>query len=106
MKFRYIYMGIGSFLVATLLTLTDPDSGFITDLPFGGQFIATVVLLSRIILYAAATHFTRKGFIDYVDLEELFVLAKRGNQAAGSAIIGVAIMYLAIAVLIYAAVKV
>ena len=35
MRFRNVFLGIGSLLVVAVLLLSDPDSGLIRNLPFG-----------------------------------------------------------------------
>lgn len=104
-RFRYTYMGLFSVLVILGLILGDPDQGLITDLPFGATTAATVLLLSRAVLYITLFHLSRKGLFDYVDMKVLFDQARDGNQAAAIGIVGIAIMCLSIALLIYAAVN-
>ena len=105
MRFRYVYMGIGSVLVILLALLTDPDSGFIQNLSVGVGIIATIAVLSKVVLHVAVLHLSRKALADYIDLEEYFLEARKSPQGAGLALIAVAIMMLSISIIIYAVVK-
>ena len=103
MRFRNIYLGIGSFLVLLIWILTDPQIGLVQSLPIGASTLATVVLLLNTVLYAGVLHFTRKGLIDYVDLKKLYDRSMQTPEGAGSATIGIGLIYIAIAITIYAA---
>lgn len=105
MRFRNIYMGIGSILVLLIWVLTDPQLGFVQNMSFGASTIATVVLLLKTVLYAGVLHVTRKALMDYLDLEAFFKKAIQSPEGAGSATIAVALIYIAIAITIYAAVN-
>ena len=52
MRFRVVFMGLGSLLTLMLLVLSDPSVGAIKQLPFGGQ---TVALLLGGVLLGVAT---------------------------------------------------
>ena len=101
-RFRYTFMGLGSLFAAILMTVADPDLQIITELPLAAPFIATIAILAKIVLYAGALHYTRKGLFDYIDMQELFTLTKKGNSAAGLALIALGCIHIAIAILIYA----
>lgn len=103
MRFRHIYMGLGSLLVILLWLLTDPDSGIIQSLPIGGSTIATLVILLKGILYVALLHLSRKALFDYLDMGKLFEVATRSPEGAGKGIIGIAIAMVAIAIVMLAA---
>jgi hypothetical protein len=103
MRFRHVYMGVGSILVILLLLLSDPDAKIIHNLPIGGGTLATLVILLKTVLYAAVFHLTRKGLMDYLDLEEFFNLAKASPTGAGLAVVGAGLFGIAIAIVIYAA---
>lgn len=105
MRFRYVYMGIGSILVILLALLTDPDSGFIQNLTVGAGVVATIAVLSKVVLHVAVLHLSRKALIDYVDLEDYFLEALKSPQGAGLALVAVSIMMLSIAIIIYAVVR-
>lgn len=104
-RFRYVYIGLGSILAIMLLLISDPQTDLIQNMPFGASTIANLVLMFRVILFAALLHVTRKGLFDYIDLEAVFNQAIRTSEGAGKVFIGMAIFCLAIAILIYAAVR-
>ena len=103
MRLRNIYTIIGSVLVLLLWVLTDPDGGLLQHLTFGSSAIATIVILSKSILYVAVLHVTRKALFDYIDLGDLYDKAKETPQGAGLAIVGVGLFIVACAIVIYAA---
>jgi len=101
MRFRNIYTIVGSFLVIFLWLLTDPDSGLIQHMSFGASTVATLVVLTKSLLYVTLLHYSRRALFDYIDLSEYFESAKRDGDS-GEALIALAIFTLAIAVVIYA----
>lgn len=103
MRFRHVYLGIGSVLVLLLWILTDPKIGLIQSLPIGASTVATIVLLLKTVLYAGVLHFTRKGLIDYVDLKKYFDRALQTPEGAGHATIAIGLIFIAIAITIHAA---
>lgn len=104
MRFRYVYMGIGSILVMLLAIVSDPDTGFIQNLSIGVSLLTTIVILSKMILYVAMMHLSRKALVDYIDLEDYFKKALETSQGASGALIAVAILMLAISVIMAAVV--
>jgi hypothetical protein len=105
MRFRYIFLLLGSALVIALMLATDPDSGFFTQRSFGAGTIAMLVVLLQSILYVALLHYSRKGLFDYLDLEELYRTAKVTPEGASRAMVAIAIAMVAIAIVIHAAVR-
>lgn len=105
MRFRHIFMGIGSVLVITLLFLSDPSTGFIAKLPVGSGTIGLLLGLVVSILYIALLHVSRKGLFDYLDLERFFTKAYETPQGAGLALIAVSLAMIAISIAIHAAAK-
>lgn len=103
MRFRYIYMGLGSFLTILLWLLTDPDSGFIENLPFGASTVATIAILLKSVWYVAFLHLSRRALLDYLDLKSYFDKAMQTSEGAGRALVAVAIMMVAISVVMFAA---
>lgn len=103
MRFRHVYIGLGTFFVLLISLLTDPDSGLVQGLPFGAGTVATVVILLKAILYTGLLHITRKGLIDYFDMQEFLEKAKQTSEGAGNATIGVGLYTIAMAIVIYAA---
>lgn len=105
LRFRHVYMGIGSLLVILILMLTDPDNAIVAKLPFGAGTTASLIILLTSFLYVTVLHLSRKALIDYIDLQEFFKKALLTPEGAGKALIGVGLMMIAIAIVILAAVK-
>jgi hypothetical protein len=105
LRFRHGYMTIGSFLVILLWLFTDPDNNIISHLPFGASTVATIAILLKSILYVTVLHLSRKALMDYLDLKTVFEKAMQTSEGAGQVFIGVGLVFLAIAVTIYAAVR-
>lgn len=103
MRFRTIYMVIGSLLTLAVLFLSDPDSGFITDLPFGAGTLTILIVLVSSILYVALLHLSRRALMDYLDLSKYFAKALQTSEGSGLAIIGVGLIMISVAIVILAA---
>lgn len=103
MRFRHVYMGVGSALVLFIWLLTDPDVGIITHMGFGASTVATLVILLKSVLYVAVLHLSRKALMDYLDLEDVFKKAKETSEGAGRAAMGVGLITIAIAIVMFAA---
>ena len=103
-RFRHLYMAFFSILIIIASLLADPDNGLIQELPFGAGTIAMLLVTVRAVIYITLLHVSRRALFDYIDLEVYFEEAKKGNAAAGQAIIGVGIAMVAIALLIASAV--
>ena len=102
MRFRHIYTIVGSLVVLLLWLFTDPDLGIIQNLSYGASTVATLVILTKALLYVTLLHYSRKALFDYLDLEEFFTKAKENSQSSAIALIAVSIFTLAISVAIYA----
>lgn len=105
MRFRNIFIGIGSLLVIILLLLSDPDGGLVQNLPFGAGTLSTIIILVVSILYVGLLHYSRKALLDYLDLEELFNKAKLTPEGSGLAIIGIGLIMVSVSIVILAATK-
>lgn len=105
MRFRNVFLGVGSALVTAVLLMSDPDSGFVRNLPFGAGTLSFLIILVSSILYVGLLHLSRKGLFDYLDLEEYFKKAKLSPEGAGMALIAVGLFSIAIAIVILAAAK-
>ena len=105
MRFRNIFIGIGSLLVIILLLLSDPDGGLVQNLPFGAGTLSTIIILVISILYVGLLHYSRKALLDYLDLEELFNKAKLTPEGSGLAIIGIGLIMVSVSIVILAATK-
>lgn len=104
-RFRYVYMVLGCIFVTLLLLVSDPDAQIIQNMPIGASTAATFILLFKTVLYAAILHVTRKGLFDYIDLQSVVENAMRTPEGAGRVFQGVGLFSVAIAILIFAAVR-
>jgi len=105
LRFRYVFLGIGSLLTILALLMSDPDGGLINNLPFGAGTLSIIIILITSILYVGILHLSRRALIDYIDLEQYFKKALVTPEGAGLAIIGVGLMMISVALVILAAVK-
>lgn len=102
LRFRRLYVVLGTFLVFFLWLITDPDVGLIQHLSFGAGLLAMLVFMSKGLLASVLLYVTRKAMFDYkeADLQNLGVEAKKDPQAAALYSISIAIQTLAFAVVI------
>lgn len=105
MRFRHVFMGIGSLAAIFILLMIDPGNGLKLALPFGATLAANIAWLLQSFFYIGFLHIARKGLLDYLDLEEYFLKAKTTPEGAGYALIAVGLMMVAIAIVIMAATK-
>lgn len=103
MRFRNVFLGIGSILVTIVLLMSDPDSGLVKNLPFGAGTLSFMIILISSILYIGLLHLGRKALFDYINLEEYFKKAKLTSEGSGQALIAVGLFSIAIAIVILAA---
>ena len=103
MRFRTIYMGIGSLLTVLVLLLSDPDNSLITSLPVGAGTLTILIVLMSSILYVGLLHLSRRALMDYVDLSRFFTKALQSPEGSGLAIIGVGLIMVSISIVILAA---
>ena len=103
MRFRHVFMGIGSFLVILLWLLSDPDSGLISQLPIGAGTLATFIVLTKVVVYMAFFQLSGNSLFDYLDIEEHFKKAKETPEGAGKALIAVGLGLIAVALVLYTA---
>lgn len=103
MRFRNIYMVLGSILTLMVLFFSDPDGGFITNLPFGAGTLTILIVLVSSVLYVGFLHLSRRALIDYIDLSKLFGKAAQTPEGAGLAIVGVGLIMISISLVIMAA---
>ena len=104
-RFRNVYMIYFGIVVLLLMVFSDPDNGFIQQLPFGASTVATLVLMGRVVLYAALFHVTRRGLFDYVNFRVLLEESLKGNVAAAIGALAICVAMIPIAMLIVAAVR-
>ncbi len=103
MRFRTIYLGLGSFLVGLALLLSDPDSRLIENIPVGASTLTILIVLVSSILYVALLHLSRRALMDYLDLSKYFAKALQTSEGSGLAIIGVGLIMISVAIVILAA---
>ena len=100
MRFRYVYMVLFTLLAFSLMFLTDPDNGIIQNLAYGAGFVATIVLLTKVVVYVSMLHISRKARFDYVDLQKYFTKTVESPLSASIALIAAAIFTLCITLII------
>jgi hypothetical protein len=105
LRFRHAYMTLGSFLVILLWLLTDPDNNIVQHLPFGASTVATLLILLKSVLYVTVLHLSRKALMDYLDLKTVFDRAMQSSEGAGRVFMGVGLVFVAISIVIYSAVR-
>ncbi len=105
MRFRHVFLGIGSLLTVFLLLISDPDSGFVQALPFGAGTLSTLIILVTSLLFIGLLHLARKGLLDYVQFDRFFQKAIQTPEGAGLAIIGIGLIMISISIVISAAVR-
>lgn len=98
-------MVLGSLLVIALWMVTDPDNNIITHLPFGASTIATLTILLKSVLYVTMLHISAISVTDYLKLKDLSIKAMETPEGAGRVFMGVGLIFIAIALVIYAAVR-
>lgn len=77
MRFRTIFLGLGTLLVALALFMTDVDKGASTAIWFLGAASGIIVV--------ALAHISRKGLFDYLDMGEY--ARKAAETPLGSSIV-------------------
>ena len=103
MRFRDIYLGVGSVLVLAVVFMSDPSVGLISQLPFGSSTLGLIINIIISLFYIGLLHYSRKALIDYIDMEVFFKKALETSQGAGMALIGVGLIMVSIAMVIVAA---
>ena len=103
MRFRTIYLGLGSILVGIILLLSDPDSQLITSIPYAASTLTILIVLMSSILYVGLLHLSRRALMDYVDLSRFFTKALQSPEGSGLAIVGVGLIMVSISIVILAA---
>ena len=104
MRFRNVFLGFGSFVIALILLLTDPDSGVLLGfLPVGSSTITTFITLMSSILFVLVLHWSRKALFDYIDLEIVIKKAVESPQGAGLVVVGIGLFVVAVSIVILAA---
>ena len=102
MRFRNVFLAMGSLLTVLVLFLSDPDGGFVQNLPFGSGTVTTLITLLSSVLYVGFLHFSRKALLDYIDLEDYFKKALESSQGSGLALIAVGLVMVSISMVVIA----
>lgn len=105
MRFRHIFMGIGTVFIMFFIFSSDPTVGWLSQLPFGSGLLGVMVGLAIAQLYIGLIHVARKGLFDYIDLEIFFKKALESAVGAGLALVAVSVSMVAISLAILAATK-
>lgn len=105
MRFRHIFMGLGTVFVLFLVFFSDPSVGVLSQLPFGSGLLGVLVGLAIAQLYIGLLHVARKGLFDYIDLETFFNKAIESPVGAGLALLAITVAMVAVSVVILAATK-
>lgn len=84
MRFRFVFLGLGSLAVAAALLATDPDKGVATGM-------LLLALVTPIIAVAFA-HLARRGLFDYLDMSEFADRAKQSPIGAGLVFLGTCVV--------------
>ena len=103
MRFRDIYLGVGSALVLAVVFMSDPSVGLISQLPFGSSTLGLIINIIISLFYIGLLHYSRKALIDYIDMEVFFKKALESSQGAGMALIGVGLIMISISLVVIAA---
>lgn len=105
MKFRYVFMGLGSLLTLIVLFLTDPDLGAIQEMPFGANTLSILIVLLTSVFYIGMLYLGRKALFDYVDLYDVIKKATSTPEGAGLVVVGLGLFSISISIAIYAAIS-
>ena len=103
MRFRYVFLGLGSLYAILLLLLTDVDLGLLYNLPMGKYTIALISNLFVTTLHLGVLYLAVTAFFDYVDIPAFFKKALSSSEGSGLAIIGIGLMSIAIAIVMFVA---
>ena len=90
MKYRDKFMLIGVSVVLISLFVSDPDSGILQNLPWGGSTIAGILMFSKGIFAVAFAHYARKAYFDYPEGDFQTVAAKALEGTTGAGLLAVA----------------
>lgn len=103
MRFRSLFVGLGSLLVLLVVFFSDPTVGLISQLPIGSGTVGVIVNILISLWYVCLLHVCRKGLFDYIDLEVFFKKSMETAEGSGMALIAVAVSMVSIAMVIIAA---
>lgn len=98
-RFRNVYTVFGGTLVIILMILTDPSTGFITDMKYGASVLAYLVSVLLVVLLVGLMHISRKALLDYIDLEKI-VQDAVNNKQSGLVVIAVSLITMSVSLII------
>jgi hypothetical protein len=101
-SFRFVYMIFFGLLLTAATLLTEER---MVKLPFGAGMTTDMLYTLRTVVYVALMHVSRRALVDYIDLEEVFKKAMETSEGAGKIFMGIGLMMVAVAICIFAAVK-
>ena len=102
MKAHEKMLAIGSLLAFVLLVLSDPRVGLISNLPVGYSTIESITRLMITTLYVGVLYLLVKGVLGTIDIHEVYVKAMRSSEGSGMVFIGISVIWLAVALVIFA----
>lgn len=85
LRFRNIFLVLGSIAIVAYLYVTDPNPGYGKTLVFLGTLATPVIAVFF-------SHLARKALFDYLDMGELYSKAKQTATGAGLVFLGVCIV--------------
>jgi hypothetical protein len=100
MRFRNAYIVIGGLLVILLNIITDPDLGWVQNLPFGSSTFVYLLIIMRGILASAFLYITRKALMDYPEADFRKLGIEASKHPIGAAVYAMAISLMTVAVAI------
>ena len=90
MRYRDKFMMFGSGAVLLALFASDPDIGFLQNLPFGGSTLAGLLVFTKAILALAFAHYGRKALFDYPEGDFQKAAAKALESSTGAGLLAIA----------------
>lgn len=84
MRFRNVFIGLGSLVVLAALLASDPENGLLTGM--------LVLGLVTPVLAVAFAHLARKALFDYLDMGEYADKAKESPTGAGLVFLGICLV--------------
>ncbi len=105
MRFRDIYVIVGTITTILLLFVSDPDAKLIQNLGALAGPVVVLTIIAKGILGAALLYVTRKAMFDYpiADFGKLGENASRTPEGAGLYAIAIAIMVVGFAIVLVGA---
>ncbi len=94
-RFRYLFLIIGCFIVLAGLVATDPDNNFFGRLPFGAAVVAWLLNTAKSVVVVAMAWLSLKALYDYPEAQgqRLHRAVAKGNRSAGLALVAKAIVF-------------